>query len=190
MKANKTGRPTQQETPNKRVREVSTSPQSPDNKKKSHTMTDAVNILRAIESLRNEVAGKFEELKGKLEVVETAVTNWNAEKEVLMARQDMLERRLDRLEREKKKKNIVVTGLSAINGDATNVKSAVNELLKTKLHSDVSVVDAFTIKQRSGVPKIIAKLATMEDKLKIMQEKKGLPSEILIRDDLIQKDHF
>ena len=85
MKANKTGRPTQQETPNKRVREVSTSPQSPDNKKKSNTMTDAVNILRAIESLRNEVAGKFEELKGKLEVVETAVTNWNAEKEVLMA---------------------------------------------------------------------------------------------------------
>ena len=133
-----------------------------------------------INALRNEVTSELASLKIKLE-------SWQEEKKIFEEKQKELESRLDRLERERKRKKVVITGLNKGSGSA---KAAVNSMLKESLKSTTEVADAFEIKLRTGQAKIIAEFSTMDDKMAVMREKKSLPDKVFINDDLIAKDQF
>lgn len=116
--------------------------------------------------------------------LDSFIGKWQAEKAEIDQRQNQLEERLDRLERQEKRNNIVVVGMKS----SDTPKTAVNELIAKQMGVNVAAVDAFQIKLRSGQTRIIAKLNSWTDKMEIMKAKSKLPKDIYINDDLIPKD--
>lgn len=116
--------------------------------------------------------------------------SWKEEKAVIVAKQSELEARLDRLERQEKMANIVITGLPVVEGRNPDVRAAVNNLISTQLKQQTVVLDAYQVKSKSGESKIIAKLSSVADKRTVMSAKRSLPDKVYISDDLIRKDQF
>lgn len=175
--------------PYKRERETSSSSENSTPLKKHSTM--APNIAATIATLTNtvkELQSTFTVQLAELQkTFNQSFGNWQAEKTEILRRQAELETRLDRIERQEKRNNIVITGLIT---DQTNVKSTVNDFLNKQLKQNVSVIDAFEIKLETGKSKIIVKLASFNEKLNIIKAKKDLDDNIFISDDLIKKDQF
>lgn len=195
MRASKHGNPTvgnlsDNENPVKRTREESLSPETPNNQRKRQNMGSNAEILGAIEAMRKDFSSRFEDLNQKLEKFEKSMDCWHREKQEIKQKQNELEARLDRLERQEKRTNIIVTGLPGVNGTAAEVRTAVNDLFVNKLKCDVKVAEAFQIKTKGGGCKIIAKLHSSDDKRVIMMAKRSLPERVYISDDLIPKDQF
>ena len=92
------------------------------------------------------------------------MSEWQKEKAELINKQQELEARLDRMERQDKRTNIVITGIDQIKGKPAEVKSAVNDLLTKQLKCEVQLMDAFQIKTKAGEAKIVARVASVEDK--------------------------
>lgn len=98
---------------------------------------------------------------------------------------------MDRWERQEKRNNIIITGLKNMQGQSpTNVKSAVIDFFTTELQQNVTVIDAFEIKLKSGQSKIIAKIGSFTEKIAIMKTRNLLKENVFFSDDLIKKDQF
>lgn len=173
----------------KRNRDESNSPPS-DNRPatKKHTMDQE--ILKAINGLRSDMSTQLSQINAKIDNIEKTFAQWSVEKEAIVTKQRELEARLDRIERKEKQQNIIITGMPFIKGNATQVRTAVNELLAEQMKCPISVTDAFQIRLKSGDSRVIAKLPSMEDKKTVMKAKNALPDKIFIQDDLIRKDQF
>lgn len=142
-----------------------------------------------ITNLTELIGEMSSEFNSKLDTMNNNFAQWQSEKAEIIEKQSALEARLDQLERREKQKNIVITGLPDCGAVAP--KTAVNELFTKQLQLiEVNAIDAFQIKLRSGATKIIASLATMDDKLKVMKAKSLLKGDVFISDDLIKKDQF
>lgn len=131
-------------------------------------------------------------IDGKLEQLGKAVEQWQNDKTDIYKRQSELELRLDRIERQQKRNNIVVTG--AVDNGIGQASTVIEQLLKSQLGLNVKVDSAFRVKGRSGA-KIVATLNSLDDKSAVMIAKKQLRvadgnSKIFISDDLIPKDEF
>ena len=137
--------------------------------------------------MNNNISALREDVTNELVTLKLSLETWQVEKKAILDKQKELEVRLDRLEREGKRKKVVISGLAKGTGSA---KTAVNSLIKESLKLPTEVGDAFEIKLRSGQTKIIAQFKSMDDKLKVMREKKALPKNVFINDDLIARDQF
>lgn len=138
-----------------------------------------------INSLRNEMASEMVALNTKFDA---AFSNWEKEKAQFLTKQSELEARLDRMERQGKRNNVVITGLDELGPD--KVKSAVSDLFTNKLGVNVPFNDSFQIKLRTGKTKVIVKFNSSDEKRLIMMAKKSLPKDVYIDDDLISNDQF
>lgn len=144
------------------------------------------NVQTQITEMRVNVDAKLDQLNNKF-------ADWQNEKAELLQKQTELEERLDRIERQQKRNNIVVTGVAVeAQAQANNV---IEQLLKAKLNMNLKVGNAFYIKTKSGANKIIATMNSYEDKNAVMKSKRKLndvggPVKIFINDDLIPKDEF
>lgn len=141
------------------------------------------NISSSIAGLKLELVASINDLEKKFDAV---AANWQVEKQEIIAKQCELEARLDRMERQEKRNNIVITGLKSADGD--KVKAAVNSLFTNNLGQTVTINDAFQLMQRSGDTRVIVKLSSWDDKMKIMRSKSKLPKDVFVNDDLILKD--
>lgn len=184
-------------TPCKREREESESPVTPTNppRKKStmaptpkpdesfaaafKALNDNLNAMRA------DFTSKFDELSGK---IDNEFITWQREKAEIITKQTELESRLDRMERNEKRCNIVISGLN-ITGAAT-AKSAVDELFTKQLGLAVTANDAFQIKLKSGQTKFIARMRSWDDKMMVMKANRAIRNDVFLNDDLIKKDQF
>lgn len=183
----------QSETSTPKRTRIVLSPDSPPQLQKKSNMTSSDQILSEIikvngniEKLRTDFNKEINALTNKFE---TAINSWQQEKVKLVAKQSELENRLDRMERQEKRNNVVITGLNEVVGP-DKVKSAVADLFTNNIGVKVSINDAFQIKLRSGKTKVIVKLNSFDDKRSIMASKKSLPKDIYVDDDLISKDQF
>lgn len=167
-----------------------TSPDAPSNPAKKSSGPNNHEILRAICDMKSVLQAEIGGLGEKIDLIERAMESWKEEKAVIVAKQSELEARLDRLERQEKMANIVITGLPVVEGPNPDVRSAVNDLLSTQLKRQTVVQDAYQIRLKSGESKIIAKLPSVADKRIVMATKKALPEKVFISDDLIRKDQF
>lgn len=143
-------------------------------------------------SVQTQVTEMRNSIDAKLEQLGTAVDQWKSEKGEIIKRQTELELRLDKIERQQKRNNIVVTG--AIDNGSDRANNVIEQLLKNKLDLNMKVASAFRVKTRSGT-KIIATMNSLDDKRAVMMAKKRLrvadnQTKIFIADDLIQKDEF
>ena len=147
-------------------------------------------LMRAICDMKSLLQAETGGLGTRIDHIEKAMECWKEEKAVIVAKQSELEARLDRLERQEKMANIVITGLPVVEGRNPDVRAAVNNLLSTQLQKQTVVQDAYQVKSKSGESKIIAKLPSVADKRTVMAAKGSLPDKIYISDDLIRKDQF
>lgn len=143
-------------------------------------------LNRSVEQWKGQMSTELAVMNNKIDGI---ITGWQQDKASITAKQNELEARLDRIERGEKKQNIVITGLPSIN-EPGRVKSAVDDLFAKHLKQSAVITDAFQIKLQSGDTKIIARLANMEEKTKIMKAKKSLPNNVYINDDLIKNDRI
>lgn len=152
------------------------------------SIADMVKSLAQQMNIMNDnITGLRTEMNIELTRINEAMGNWQEEKKSILEKQAELESRLERLERQGRKKKVVISGMPEVKGEMTT-SSAVNAMLKDKLASTVSVCDAYTIRMKSGHSKIIAEFRSMEDKISIMKNKKSLPQGIYVNDDLTPKD--
>ena len=163
-------------------------PEAPAKKHNADTTRRTMNELKElINGLSDKIGSMEKNLSDRLDRLERS---FEEDKTQILAKQQELEARIDSLERQNKRQNIVVTGLP-IKKDSSALQT-LNLFLKEKINKDVSALDAFAVRLKSGDYKIIAKMGSVEDKMKIMKEKreaKGLDS-VFINDDLIKKDQF
>lgn len=191
----------------KRERPTSESPEQakPENKKfmmgstSDTTMEPEPDLYQLIKglsitltSVQTQVTEMRCSIDGKLEQLGKAVEQWQNDKTDIVKRQSELELRLDRIERQQKRNNIVVTG--AVDNGSDRASTVIEQLLKSQLGLSVKVDSAFRVKGRSGA-KIVATLNSLDDKSAVMIAKKKLRvadgnSKIFISDDLIPKDEF
>lgn len=98
-----------------------------------------------------------------------------------------LHARIERLERDQKRKNIVISGLQST-AHPQQQRTVVKEFLETHLKEPVNVTNAYGFKLRSGETKVVARLANLDQKSAIMRIKRSLPPNIFINDDLTKEE--
>lgn len=201
-------RETDSDTPKpwKRVRQESQSPESPTRQPKKKTMAptkpdtsvadgfktlnENLNSMRNdfnsnLTTMRNDFQAQFDKLNTK---IETQFVTWQKEKEELITKQAELESRVDRLERQEKRNNVVITGLKV--SQQISARSAVDDLFTKQLGLTVTALDAFQIKLKSGQSKFIARMRSWDDKMAVTKANREMKNDVYIDDDLIRKDHF
>lgn len=161
----------------------------------SETRWTMEELLKEVRSIGNKIDGiqaNANETKEELHKINLKIDGmmkeWKKEKDIIVAKQLELENRLDRLERNEKRNNVVISGLPSING--AQIKEKVNELFRRELKLEIPLKEVFQFTLASGSTKTIVKLQSSEEKTKIMRAKKDLPKDIFINDDLIKRDRF
>lgn len=178
--------------------QASLSPDTPPQNTKKYMMTNTGEGEDDMKSMMREMMNSIREIKADFgqqlstlnNTIEDKFGNWMAEKAEINRKQSELEARIDQLERQQKRNSIIITGLSMT--DNRTAKTAVDDLFRQQMGLDATVAEAFVIKLRSGENKIIAKMLSFEDKLRVMKNKSALSKsgKIYLSDDLIKKDQF
>lgn len=101
-------------------------------------------ILKAINELRSDMSTQLSQINAKIDNIEKTFAQWSVEKEAIVTKQRELEARLDRIERKEKAAEYYNHELPFIKGNATQVRTAVNELLAEQTKCPISVTDAFS----------------------------------------------
>lgn len=203
-------------TPAKRVREPPTTPSAYTSKKMkglqrtpqkpSSASTSTPNdgglaeairkLTSSIETMSSDVQQLRVDFNTKFDGLSAAVTSrfekWEEEKAVLVNNQTELMNRIDQLERNQKRPNIVVTGLER--DTELSARETVEQLFREKVSDDIVVASAYKINMKNGSSKFIATMRSVEDKITVMKGKAKLLSDggkkVFVADDLIKKDEF
>lgn len=180
----------------KRAREPNLSPETaPLSSKKSNNRTTPpkMELAAALASIQTELVSMRGEFKAAIESVNENLTqqlgNWQQEKVLILNKQAELEARIERMERQQIRNNIVITGLNV----PTDPRTAVQSLFTDGLGQSFAVSDVFKINAKTGASRIVVKMASAEDKATILKNKNALLTSqpnIFISSDLIQKDRF
>lgn len=161
---------------------------------------DLYKLISTIGERQNQLLSEFSTMRvdidqklNKLAEVMDAKINLIEEKSCrLEEKQIELEDRLNRIERDQKRNNIIISGLKPPE-DPKQLRATVEKLLSGTLKQDVTITEAYKIPTNRGDSKIVAKLATAEHKTAIMENKgrlaKALP-DVFISSDLIAKDRI
>ncbi|XP_036150976.1 golgin subfamily A member 6-like protein 22, partial [Monomorium pharaonis] len=142
-------------------------------------------IMESLEDQLEKIRKKMEEERRLREAErEREKIEWKREKEELVQRIEELEKTNERKEREARRRNIVIKGVSWKN---ERVEEEVSKFIKENLKVEVGVEKAFRtrIKEKDIV---IASLENREQKREIMVRKKELRQGIWIEDDLTKEE--
>lgn len=161
-------------------------------------------LKNKIEEHNTELRSMITEMKLEILHIKEKVSKWENEKKQIIDqlkererdiaveketrrqleyRLSQLERKTEKEEKEKRKTNIVITGINSQKG---NSPEDISTFVKDKIGVDVTVYETKTIKT-NGTDLTIAKLGSLEQKIAIMKAKwklKNIPGKIYIDDDL------
>lgn len=120
--------------------------------------------IRSMKDANREISEKLEEEVGRLKVKSTE-----------------LESKLEKMEREKIRNNVVLSGIVINEGDPQKLKAAIENLIKEKMGLDIEIGKAYKV----GEKRCVFELNKWEDKLEILKSKnKLMGSEIYMDSDL------
>lgn len=140
--------------------------------------------LNEIMTLRKEMEEERKIRDTREEEFRKEREEWKEEKKEMNDRIKSLEMSNEKSDRERRKKNIVISGVTF---NETNCKGESSEFLKEKLNIDVCVKRAHSIKTKNSSLTIIS-LESWEQKMEVMKKKKELERGIYVEDDLTQKE--
>lgn len=171
-----------------------TKPATQDQKKMDQeTKKEIQNMMKyVLEEMKNEMIKKQEELMEELKEMRKEMKRkeekWEEEREQLISRIEILENRQESEEREKKKNNIVVKGLS-IENENENVKEKVEEFIKKEMKIETKLTKAMKINIGTKSEMILAQVESWEMKRKIMEGKSKLKgTKIYVDNDLTKNE--
>lgn len=194
---------------NRRSNSDSTSESSPENLKrlKPSKMTendmeemkrDLQLILTSIKKVNESITTEGEERKKEIEqikqLIETGKNEWIEEKKIIMDKQNLIERRLNNMEKASKRNNIVMSNYKAKEGMGRKLTTEIEALLQEKTGEKVMVEAVQKFKSLTG-DRLIVTMKDFEDKLAVLRKKKliylveeGKMKPIYVNDDLIRED--
>lgn len=141
-----------------------------------------VMISKIMES-NEEIKQELRELRNENKVKEE---KWEEEKQVMMGKIEHLENMMEKTEKEKRKKNIVIKGFKL---KGNNIKEEIEEYLSTEMQVNTKIMMAYKItlnnKEKNEI--VIAELESLEKKLEILKAKNKIKrSTVYIDSDLTQ----
>lgn len=150
------------------------------------------------EKERMERRKEREERKKDMEMIMGTLEGWKEEKEVLKKKISDLEARVEMIDRQGKKKNIVLENIESDNKGVKLVEE-VNELLNRVQGLEIKVTDArsvfFQAKDKGKKQLIVATLENFDQKIELMKKKRevvtkkgGKTVPVYINDDLTAKE--
>lgn len=126
--------------------------------------------VRAVKDANKETSEKLKEEIGRWEMK-------SAELEI----------KLEKIEREKIRNNVVLSGIAINERDPSRLKMAIKNLVKDKMGIDIEIIKAYKVGER----RCIFELDKWEDKIEILKNKiKLVGSEIYMDSDLTQTERM
>lgn len=153
-------------------------------------LTSAIGTMSEdLNKLRNDFNTKLDGLSA---TVNTKFAEWEKEKAALVGNQNELMNRIDQLERNQKRPNIVITGYDP--DTELSARESIEQLFREKVSADIGVASAYKVRMKTGTSKFIATMRSVDDKITVMKGKAKLQSDdgkkIFVADDLIRKDEY
>lgn len=177
---------------------------SPENLKrlKESTMeemkSDLSKILKAINdvkaSIKNEADDRKKEIAEIKALIETGKEEWKEEQKVIMDKQNLIEKRMNNMEKAQKKNNLILSNYKAKEGYGRKLVMEVETLLQEKTEEKVKVEAVQKFSSYAG-DRLVVTMKDFEDKMIVLRKKKsmytgdnGERTPIYVNDDLIRED--
>lgn len=178
-------------TPEKKRSPGTTKSKEKEDAKLDQVLSLLQNLTLEVNQIRQDQREYNEEIKKlKLENETRKQENSAITKECDEIKKELRETniRLEQLEREKRRNNVVITGLTIANSNTTELKQEMEKFIQQKLEMSVPVQTAYKI----GPKMCIIKLQSFEDKIQLMKNKMKLRNmrgdRIFINNDLSRKE--
>jgi len=151
---------------------------------------DVKGVIDSIEDMRREINQNNAEVKSIREEVNRRGEEWAREREEIKERLRKTEERVEKIERDKIRNNLLVSGIEIDADDDETVKKALEKMIEEELNVRVKAKKAYKI----GPSKCILEMNEWTDKVKILKEKGRLrgkhmfiDSELTLKEREIQK---
>lgn len=148
-------------------------------------------ITRMLQTLTQEVHEmRIEQKQYREEVLSLRIQNENAKKENAELKREMkiISERIEVIEKEKRRNNIVIHGLNLENNGPTELKEQVKQFIHKNLEVEVEVKDARKLRDNIH----IVEMGSLNEKGKIMQNKNKLKNykqgRVFINDDMTKTE--
>lgn len=152
---------------------------------------EAIDRRKEIADLKDMIRTDKEEL---LKIINEDKNEWVKVKEAMAEKQSRTDWRLNQMEKQQKKNNLILTNYTPTETDSRKLVREIEEMLQTKIEEKVNVEAVIKIKTSVG-DKVIVKMKDFHDKLAVMRKKKMMYEErdgrklpIYVDDDLTQED--
>lgn len=150
-------------------------------------------IIKEIGDLRSEMKGELEMMKEQMreerrireEERRKEKEEWSEEKKIIEKRLTDLEWMNERVDRQNRKKNIIIKGLSE---GKKMVEQDVEKFIEEALRIEVKIKRVSEIKTKGKNKWMLAELESWEQKKEVMEKKKNLEKSVRIEDDLTKKE--
>ena len=132
-----------------------------------------------------ELKEEMQEIRNDLKDLKMKEEKWEQERKQFIDRITNLERELTKIEKHRRRKNIVIKGLTFGDG---NIKTKMEEFLRNEIQTQVKLESAFQIGKE---PIIVAEFNSMEDKILVMKRKsllKNKNKKMYIDDDYTKEE--
>lgn len=168
-----------EETISKRSKKGGQTPEKDEIKKQGKSeMEDLVKMIKEwkaelkadIKEVKDEVKNGQNEVKRLREEIKTKEEKWDKEKQKLEERIEKLENNIEKQEKEKRKNNLIMTGLNETATDRESLKNIVERFLKNKLDIDTKIKTV----QKIGQDKLIIEMDNWDEKMQVLKNKKKL----------------
>ncbi|CAH0560387.1 unnamed protein product [Brassicogethes aeneus] len=126
-------------------------------------------VQKEIKTMSVELKINNEEMKKNRDEINTMKEQWNSEKQDLINKIKETEARLERLEKDKTRNKLVISGLN-IESQEKPVKTTVEEFINKKLGIKIELRAAYKVNEKT----IIAETESWEEKSNILKEKQKL----------------
>lgn len=123
-----------------------------------------------IKDMKETITQNNEEVKTLRTQIEIMQNEWRAEKKELTDKLSKAEQRIEKLEKDKIRNNLVVTGIKITAENEKNLCEVIEGMLKKELNLNMKVKEAYKI----GEKRCIIETKCWEEKCKILKEKKKL----------------
>lgn len=162
---------------------------TPDKGKQSEDKLEK--IFQMMISLSEDIKEmKQEQKKYNEEILKLKVENENTKKENAELKKEinMINEKIDTMERERRKKNVIVQGLTINSTDQNTLKDTMNTFVKKELDIDINVRSARKLGQKT----CLLELDNIDEKYRVMQNKSKLRNirteRIYINDDMTKTE--
>lgn len=147
-------------------------------------------LRRMMEKMMMEMTRGTQDLKSEMKELRAEMRRreeeWEKERTQMTNRIEKLEQQLEKDDRDKRRNNIIITGMIAESGNETET---VRQFLDRKLEVKAQIVKARKIQRRGKTSMIVAEIESWECKRDIMKAKNKLKgSDMYIENDLTYKE--